>query len=120
MQKNPDRYQEALTLYDSALELSTVNKRIYILHRASLLFSMKRYRECIEILTAEVSNSRPESSVYFLLGKSWACLGEGGKAIEMMTMAQDYSAQKSSSLIKDAIEKLYESAPPNDEFPSLS
>jgi predicted Zn-dependent protease len=102
IQKDDNRYDEALEIYDRVLEIAPT-QRIYALHRAQLLFSMKEYRMVIQILENEVQNSKPESSVYFLLGKTYAIVGEVEQAITAMTLAQDYLEHKSSSIIKDAI-----------------
>ena len=61
----------------------------------------------IQILEKEVQNSKPESSVYFLLGKAYALSGDIQQAVMAMTLAQDFLEHKSSSIIKDAIEKLF-------------
>jgi hypothetical protein len=66
---------------------------------------MEQYRLVIQILESEIRNSKPESSVYFLLGKTYAMVGENQQAIMAMTLAQDYMEHKSSSIIKDAIGK---------------
>ena len=106
IQKDETRYQEALDIFDRALSLAP-HQRIYALHRAQLLFSMEMYEDVVEVLGNEVRNAKPESSVYFLLGKAFAKLGQTQDAIMAMTHAQDYVEHKSSSIIKDAIEKLF-------------
>lgn len=70
---------------------------------------MGEYRIVVQILEQEMQSSTPESSVYFLLGKAHAMLGDTRKAILAMTLAQDFLEHKSSSIIKDAIEKLFKS-----------
>ncbi|KAJ3358344.1 hypothetical protein HDU91_005249 [Kappamyces sp. JEL0680] len=106
IQKDESRLEDALDIYDRVIQLAP-EQRIYSLHRAQLLFSMQQYRMVIQILENEVRNSKPESSVYFLLGKTYAMTGEIQQAIMAMTLAQDYLEHKSSSIIKDAIEKLF-------------
>jgi predicted Zn-dependent protease len=68
---------------------------------------MGEYNTVIEILEKEIQNSKPESSVYFLLGKAYARSGNTQQAVMAMTLAQDFLEHKSSSIIKDAIEKLF-------------
>lgn len=70
---------------------------------------MEEYQLVQEILEREIQTSKAESSVYFLLGKTYAKLGKTKDAIIAMTFAQDYSEHKSSNIIKDEIEKLFSS-----------
>jgi hypothetical protein len=68
---------------------------------------MGKWEDVIKLLEYLVANCKPESRVYFLLGKTYQRLGKIKEAICMMTMAQDYMEHKSSSIIKDAVEKLF-------------
>jgi predicted Zn-dependent protease len=94
--------QEALSIYDRVLKAAP-NQKVYKLHRAQLLFNMEEYELCRQILEEEVQESRPESGMYFLLGKTYGKLGMNREAISALTLAQDYTEHKSCSMIKDAI-----------------
>jgi predicted Zn-dependent protease len=94
--------REALGIYDKVLK-SAPNQKVYKLHRAQLLFNMEEYELCKQILEEEVQVSKPDSSMYFLLGKTYGKLGMNKEAISALTLAQDYKEHKSCSLIKDAI-----------------
>ena len=103
-QSNPSRYEESLELFDEIIKKSPENK-IFVHHRALLLFDMKRYEEVIEVMLKETQNSKPQCNVYFLLGKAFAKIGKKQDAIKAMTFAQDFLQHKSSSIIKDFIGK---------------
>jgi hypothetical protein len=64
---------------------------------------MQEYQECKEILESEITSSKPESGMYFLLGKTYSKLGMNREAVVAMTMAQDYREHKNCTMIKDAI-----------------
>lgn len=102
IQKDDDRHAEALEIYDRVLNIAP-SQRLYALHRAQLLFTMEQYDLVVDILKEEVQNARSESSVYFLLGKAHAKLGNTQDAVMAMTLAQDTIEHKSSSIIKEAI-----------------
>jgi anaphase-promoting complex subunit 3 len=100
--KHDDRMSEALQIYDKVLDIAP-NQKIYILHRAQLLFNMGEYEQVKEILELEVSSSTPDSGMYFLLGKTYSKLDMNQEAILAMTFAQDYMEHKSCIMIKEAI-----------------
>jgi anaphase-promoting complex subunit 3 len=106
IQKQTARLGEALELYNHVVELSPTQK-VYKLHRAQLLFNMEEYEECKDILENEIASCKPESGMYFLLGKTYAKLGMNREAVVAMTMAQDYMEHKSCTMIKDAIGMIY-------------
>ncbi|KAJ3258732.1 hypothetical protein HK103_003326 [Boothiomyces macroporosus] len=105
IQKEKTRNDEALKLFEKALELAPEH-RVYLWHKATLLFEMGKYNEVQKILEYEISNTKPDTQVLFLLGRTFAKLGAKQSAIKYMTLAQDYQEHKSSSIIKDSIGKL--------------
>lgn len=105
IQKEKTRNDEALKLFEKALELAPEH-RVYLWHKATLLFEMGKYNEVQKILEYEISNTKPDTQVLFLLGRTFAKLGAKQNAIKYMTLAQDYQEHKSSSIIKDSIGKL--------------
>ncbi|KAJ3322202.1 anaphase-promoting complex subunit cdc27 [Boothiomyces sp. JEL0866] len=102
IQKEKTRNEEALALFEKALELAPEH-RIYLWHKATLLFEMQRYEDVQKLLQNEILNTKPDTQVLFLLGRTFAKLGLKQNAIKYMTLAQDYQEHKSSSIIKDSI-----------------
>ncbi|KAJ2997373.1 hypothetical protein HDV02_005570 [Globomyces sp. JEL0801] len=116
LQKNPNNYQEALMLYKRAVKTSP-HQKIFILHLSKLLYQMDEYETVIEILENELKVGKPETSIYFILGKTYAKVGRDHDAITALTLAQDYQEHKPSSLIKDALESLFlDEEDPMDSF----
>ncbi|KAJ3272162.1 hypothetical protein HDV01_005927 [Terramyces sp. JEL0728] len=104
IQKDKTRNDEALKLYEKALELAPEH-RVYLWHKAQLLFEMGEYDAVKMILEKEIANTKPDSQVLFMLGRVFAKLGSKQDAIKYMTLAQDFQEHKSSSIIKDSIGK---------------
>ena len=106
IQSDSLRYQEALDLFNQIVK-SSPEQKVFAYHRALLLFDMEEYQEVIDLMNQEIANSKPQSNVYFLLGKALAKVGRKQDAIQAMTFAQDFLQHKSSSIIKDFIGKRF-------------
>ena len=74
--KDSERFPEALEKYEKAIFHSQKNQKlVYKLHYAQLLYKMEQYDRAELILNDLIQNSKPESTVYFLLGKTLAKMG---------------------------------------------
>ncbi|KAI9193741.1 uncharacterized protein BJ171DRAFT_524381 [Polychytrium aggregatum] len=74
--------------------------------RARILYGQGKYSEALAELEESVRNVPNECNTRFLMGKIYKKLGEPRKALMSFTSAQTYGNSKSSSIIKDAIERV--------------
>ncbi|ORX73513.1 TPR-like protein [Anaeromyces robustus] len=113
-----NKNQEALTMYNLAQEVAKDNPLIRF-RKAHCLTIMKRYKEALEQLLY-LKDIIQECNVFFLMGKIYAKLGDTQNALLAYTQAQDYLKPKSSNMVKEAIDQVYEPQTADDIFASVS
>ncbi|KAG4107783.1 TPR-like protein [Neocallimastix lanati (nom. inval.)] len=113
-----NKYQEALGMYNLAQEIAKDNPLIRF-RKAHLLTIMQRYKEALDQLLY-LKDIIQECNVFFLMGKIYAKLGDTQNALLAYTQAQDYLKPKSSNMVKEAIDQVYEPQTADDIFASVS
>ncbi|KAI8910285.1 hypothetical protein EDD86DRAFT_205012 [Gorgonomyces haynaldii] len=108
LEKIPNRVMEALEIYEKAIKLAPHHEQFKI-SKAQILHSLSKHLDAIKILEKLIQFSKPNSQVYFLLGKCYAATGRVKDACLSYTLAQDFKDHKSISRIRDALDKLVDS-----------
>ena len=104
IQKNPERLEEALILFENAERLAP-KQPIYTFRKAHTLTLLGRYEEGLKNLKTLVGHHVAECNVHYLMGRIHKMLGNKSEAIKCFTFAQDRLSSKSSNMIKEAIGK---------------
>ncbi len=104
IQKNPNRIQEALLLFENAEKLAS-KQPIYTFRKAHTLTLLGRYEEALKCLKSLVGQHVAECNVHYLMGRIYKVLGNKSEAIKCFTFAQDRLSNKSCNMIKEAIGK---------------
>uniref|UniRef100_A0A8C4QC11 Cell division cycle protein 27 homolog n=1 Tax=Eptatretus burgeri TaxID=7764 RepID=A0A8C4QC11_EPTBU len=105
--------EAALETFTKAIELDPKNP-LCKFHRASVLFSIEKYKAALEELDELKEIVPKESLVYFLIGKVYKKLGLTHLALMNFSWAMDLDPKGVNNQIKEAIDKRY--LPDEEEF----